>query len=189
MAEDVESKIEQELLAATGVKPKKNEDQQAYLTRLMRAVAKLKDPEWEGLSTDAQEWNNGAAEAHKAGDEIADFPDYAAIDDNPPVDEEVDEEEEVVPPPVVKAKDKEKKPIEKPAPKPAVVAGTGRKVSACHMIKKMVVKDPTITVAQLSENLKSDGLKVSDVTIATLRSDLRDTLRVLNELNIAKFTL
>ena len=57
------------------------------------------------------------------------------------------------------------------------------------MIKKIVVKNPTITVTDLSEKLKADGLKVSDVTIATLRSDLRDTLRVLNELKLGNFTL
>lgn len=185
----IESKIEQELLEATNFKPKKNEDRDDYLRRLMLAVSKLKDPEWEVLSTEAQEWTNAGAEAHKGGDEVAEFPDFEEeVDDNPPVDEEVDEEEEPEP---VKAKTKEVKTEKKVEAKPEkkAIPQSNRKVSACHTIKTMVVKKPTISVAELSEQLKESGLKVSDVTIATLRSDLRDTLRVMNELGIAQFTL
>ena len=183
------SPIEQELLEVTALKPKKNEDRQKYLTRLMLAVTKLPDPEWEGLSKDAQEWTNGGAEAHKAGDEVKEFEDFVEEAE----DEEVDEEqaEEVAKPEPVKAKTnsatKPKKEEVKEVKKSPSVAP--RKVSACHMIKKIVVKKPTITVAELSEQLKQDGLKVSDVTIATLRSDLRDTLRVLNELEMGNFSL
>lgn len=185
------SEIEMELLVASSLKLKKDEDRQDYLTRLMKAVSKLKDPEWELLSKEAKDWNNDAAEAYKGGVALAEFPDLeeeSSADD--PIDEEVDEEDEA--PPVkqaVKKPEKEAKPAkEKEASKPQVSAAP-RKVSACHTIKKMVVKKPSITVAELSEKLKAEGLKVSDVTIATLRSDLRDTLRVLNELNIGEFTL
>lgn len=193
-----ESKIEQELLAVAATQPKKKEDRQKYLTRLMLAVTKIPDADWEGLSTESQDWVNGGAEAHKANaglkpDEegyvaLEDFPDYKEIDDNPPVDEEVDEEE-AAPAPAVKAKDKKAEPKKVEVAKPPVGNGTGRKVSACHTIKTMVVKKPTISVAELSEKLKASGLKVSDVTIATLRSDLRDTLRVMNELNLGTFVL
>ena len=189
----LESKIEKELLEASALKPKKKEERQAYLTRLMRAVAALKDPEWEALSGESQDWVNGAAEFHKAGDEIVDFADYVEEDYNPrPSDEPVDEEEEA--PVVAKGKNGKEPKAEKEKPakevaKAPVNANPGRKVSACHTIKKMVVQNPTITVAELSEQLKDQGLKVSDVTISTLRSDLRDTLRVLNELEIATFVL
>lgn len=181
------SKIEQDLQAVSNVKsPRKNDDRQKYLTKLMLAVAKIPDADWEGLTVEAQEWVNGGAEAHKAGDALADFPDYVEVDDNPRP-EEVDEEEA---PPPAKAKKEEKKPEAKPVKEAATPTnGTGRKVSACHTIKKMVVKKPTISVAELSEKLKANGLKVSDVTIATLRSDLRDTLRVMNELNLGTFVL
>lgn len=189
------SAIEQELLQVTALKPKKNEDRQKYLTRLMLAVTKLSDPDWEGLTKDAQEWTNGGAEAHKAGSEVEDFEDFVEEAE----DEEVDEEqvEGVEKPQPVKAKTNgngvaktksngHKEEVKEIKKSPSVAP---RKVSACHMIKKIVVKKPTITVAELSEQLKQDGLKVSDVTIATLRSDLRDTLRVLNELGIAEFVL
>jgi hypothetical protein len=179
-----ESAIEKELCEAAVVKEKKNEDRQKYLSRLMRAVSKLPDPEWEALSKEAQDWNNGAAEAHKAGDELEDFPDYEEV--------ELDEEEAVE---EVAPKTEAKKAVAKPdkaakstGNRTSEPSGT-RKVSACHTIKKIVVKNPTITVAQLSEQLKEAGLKVSEVTIATLRSDLRDTLRVLNEVGVGKFSL
>lgn len=183
---EVKSEIEQELLSASALKSKKNEDRQDYLARLCRAVAKVKDEVWEGISTAGQDWNNTAAEALTDDKEIPDFE-----DDELPVDGKTDEEvdEETEPESVVvKTKDKKAKleKEEKSSPPPPL---PGRKVSACHTIKKMVVKKPTISVAELSEKLKAEGLKVSDVTIATLRSDLRDTLRVLNELKIGEFFL
>lgn len=180
-----ESAIEKELLEATGLKPKKNENRQEYLARLCRAGAKLPDDVWEGVTKPAQDWNNDAAISLKEGKSIVDFPDMEEEGD--PTDDEIDAEEPA--PKAKKAKangHKEAKPEkEKLPPHPASV----RKVSACHTIKKMVVKKPTITVAELSEKLKEDGLKVSDVTIATLRSDCRDTLRVLNEVGSGNFVL
>ena len=188
------SKIEQELLDATAFKSKKNEETQAYLVRLMRAVAKLKDPDWEALSTDAQNWNNDAAQAFQEGKPIVNFSDIEeeaeeseedeAVEDSKVDEEESEEDEEESAPVAAKANGQKDKPKSKPAP-----VQTGRKISACHIIKKMVVKKPQITVTELSEKLKADGLKVSDVTIATLRSDLRDTLRVLNELGAGNFKL
>lgn len=181
-----ESKIEAELLEATGLKPKKNENRQEYLARLCRAGAKLPDDVWEGVTKPSQDWNNDAAVSLKEGKSIADFSDT----DEDTVGEEVDEEEADEPAPKAKkakanGQKEAKSEKEKLPPHPASV----RKVSACHTIKKMVVKKPTITVAELSEKLKEDGLKVSDVTIATLRSDCRDTLRVLNEVGAGNFTL
>lgn len=183
-----ESKIEQELLEA--VKPfpeKKKEERQAYLVRLMRAAAKVKDSVWEGFTSEAQDWVNGGAEAFKAGDALEDFPDYEEVEEEQSEDEEVDEEAEEEKPEPVKAKP-EKKQEAKPVKEPKTVVAP-RKMSACHMIKKMVVKDPKISVEDLSKQLKDQGLKVSDVTIATLRSDLRDTLRVMNELKLGTFVL
>ena len=182
-----ESKTENELLKVAGLKPKKGEERQAYLIRLLKAVSdpkKVTDDIWEGLTKESQDWTNAAAEEYKAGRPVEDFTDYEEEDDDPPVDEEVNEEEEEAPPPVkTKAKKEEKPKAAKSESAPT------RKVSACHMIKKIVVKDPKITVADLSAQLKEQGLKVSDVTISTLRSDLRDTLRVMNELKMCAFEL
>lgn len=199
---DTESKIELELQAATKIVQKKNEDPQKYLLRLMLAVTKLLDPEWEALSTESQEWVNCAAEIArtnktdglKFGDkgykELEDFPDFEDVvdikeDDDVNEEATVDNEEE----PVKPKKEKPQAKQEAKSEKAETSSGAPRKVSACHMIKKLVVKKPKITVAELSEKLKADGLKVSDVTIATLRSDLRDTLRVMNELKLGEFVL
>lgn len=156
----VQSEIEKELLAATKMKSKKDEDRQSYLVRLMRSGAKLADADWEALSSEAQDWNNGAAESHKGGRKIDDFPDLPEVDEEP---------EEIV---------------EKPK-----AERVGRKSSACHVIKTMVVRKPSISVAELIEKLKGKSLKISDVTVATIRSDTRDTLRVLNELELGTFHL
>jgi hypothetical protein len=60
------SAVEKELQEATGVKKKVAEKFQKYAVRLINAVQELKDPEWETLSTETQEWVNDGAKAIKA---------------------------------------------------------------------------------------------------------------------------
>lgn len=165
---DEMSAIEKELLAVSKAKKKvPGEDHQKYLTRLMRAVSKISNDDWEGLSSEAQEWNNGAAESHKGGRKLDNFPDYKG----PEIEDDVKAVEEDEAPPVAPRNVKP------------------RRTSACHTIKTLVAKKPTISVDDLSQKLKAQNMKVSDVTIATLRSDMRDSLRVLNELGIGEFKL
>lgn len=159
------SEIEKELLAVSKCKKKApGEDHQKYLTRLMRLVSKVNNDDWESISPAAQDWNNDAAQACKEGTKLANFPDY----EGPEIEEDEAPKEEA------------------PPPKRAVKQ---RKSSACHVIKTLVVKKPTITVQEIADKLKSNEMKVSNVTIATLRSDTRDTLRVVNELGIGEFKL
>lgn len=76
------------------------------------------------------------------------------------------------------------------ASQPAMVTKVrGKNTSACHKIKRMVVKKPWISVDEITAKLKAEGLKVTPVTIATLRSSVRDTLRVLNEENLGEFKM
>lgn len=183
-----ESAIEKELVEATSLSSKKNEDRQKYLARLMKAASKLDDDEWADLSTEAQKWNNDAATDFKSGNAIEDFPDLET-------EEETDQSEVEIAP--EEAADEESPPLqpEKDEEQPKGRAGksgrpvAAKKTSACHAIKTLVVKKPDISVKELSEKLKQKGLKVSDVTIATLRSDTRDTLRVLNESGAGDFKL
>ena len=72
------SKIENELLAATGVKKEAVADATEYRVALMRAIAKLDDKGWDGLSPAAQDWYNDAATARKDKKDIPDFPDEVA---------------------------------------------------------------------------------------------------------------
>lgn len=174
-----QSAIEKELLAVTKLKDKKGEERDAYLKRLMLAVTKITDDDWATLSSEAQEWTNNGASANKKREAIADFPDLPEA----PEDEEADETAEQA-----EGEDEaeEESALEKAAEKPL---RAGRKVSACHMIKQIVCRKPSSSVDEISQKIKAKGMKVSDVTIATMRSDTRDTLRVLNDLNIGKFKL
>ena len=168
-----ESKIETEILGVVQVKARRTEKRQEYLERVMYAVTKLADKDWETLSTDAQTWTNAAAQSVKDETEIADFADLATEEEV--VDNAV-QEQEVEAAPTRRGRGQAK--------------GNGtRKISACHKIKTFVVKNPKITVEALSQKLKDTGLKVSDVTIATIRSDTRDTLRVLNDANMISVEL
>ena len=71
------SKIEAELVKATGVKPKAKEDRQDFLDRLIKKVQDLPDDEWEGLSEAGQKWVNAGAKAVNADKAVAEFPDAA----------------------------------------------------------------------------------------------------------------
>lgn len=73
------SKIQTELVAATGVKPAAGQARQAFLLALIVGVHKLGDAEWDALSKPAQEWFNDAADAKTAKkDELPEMPDYVA---------------------------------------------------------------------------------------------------------------
>jgi hypothetical protein len=60
------------LIASTGCKQRDSEDRQEYLIRLVKAVSKLSEDEWNKLSDEDQEWSNGAVTSAKAGKPIID---------------------------------------------------------------------------------------------------------------------
>lgn len=60
------SKIEAKVIEVTETKPKRNEDRQAFLTRLITEASALDDDAWEELDKDAQDWVNTAADAMNA---------------------------------------------------------------------------------------------------------------------------
>lgn len=196
-----ESKIEQELLSIVSLKAKKNEDRQKYLARLMLAVDKASDEDWNSLSTDAQAWNNDAATAYKEQKDIADFSDIVEEAPKEVIDEETGEvinvedipeatEEDFARAKLVKPEEsKEEEPAaEEEAPRKSRTKRSG-KPSACRLIKQMVLTNPKITVGDIAEKLKVHRMKVSDVTIYTLRYDIRDTLRAMNDLGMAEFDI
>lgn len=81
------NKIETELLEATGLKKKRDEEFQEYADRLIEAVHDLKEDDWEALSEDAQDWVNKAAKQRNANKTMSRFP----ADEEP---EEAEPEEE-----------------------------------------------------------------------------------------------
>lgn len=72
------SKIEKELLDATDLSSVRNESNEDYIARLMKAVSVLSDKEWDKLSKPAQDWYNDAADAKNDGKSIPAFPDLAS---------------------------------------------------------------------------------------------------------------
>jgi hypothetical protein len=72
-----ESKIEKEILGFTKTKPKRGEERQDYLERLMYDVQKLSNQQWDDLGhqcPEAQDWVNKAADAVSDKKDIEDFP-------------------------------------------------------------------------------------------------------------------
>lgn len=79
------SKIQKELAEATDINPKRGEDHQEYLARLVKGVAALSDKEWDGLSQKAQDWYNDAADAKNAkAKTLPDFPDAEKAEEEAP---------------------------------------------------------------------------------------------------------
>lgn len=71
------SKIQDELCKVADVAPKRGEDRQEFLKRLLKAVNKLSDADFDKLSEEAGDWANAAADAINAKkDKLPDFPDY-----------------------------------------------------------------------------------------------------------------
>jgi hypothetical protein len=181
--------IEKELLSAAKLKLKKGEDRQSFLVRLMKTISKLDNDPWAELSTESQDWTNNAALAfnegralqdfvEEEGDEVEDLPEQEVSlvpgGERGEVFEEIQPQDEVGP-----IEDNEE------APSAPVRGRAGSKRnSACHMIKTWVVKNPKISVKDIAAKLRSKDMKVSDVTIASLRSSVRDTLRVMRDLNM-----
>jgi ribosome maturation factor RimP len=88
------SKIEKELVKATGVEAKKGEARPEFLARMAKAVAGLDEKDWEDLSAEAQDWYNANADARqkakKAGESMPPYTDFA--DAKPDVEEEEDDQ-------------------------------------------------------------------------------------------------
>ena len=190
---------------------KSNEDRQKYLTRLALAASKLPDDEWEELGAveGVHAWGNAAIEADNNKEPIEDFPDAEAGDEVKDEDVEADadaddgesEKEEKVKKPAKKsaaagkapaAKSAKKavnggKPAEKAAKaakpeKPAPKAKAVKPASMRRTLKMIVIKRPKMPVDELIEALEKKGFKSpSKLTVTSIRSDTRDTMKVLND--------
>ena len=179
----------------------------------MKAVSKVKDSVWDTLSTEAQNWNNAAAMSYKDEYELDDFPD---LEEEPkssrvsPVEEtslapekpdDAPSERELVragehvngyrqPPKASGAtRGRPKKKLVLLESAEFAANPNSKKISPCNIIKRMVVRKPSATVQEIKQKLDEHGLRVTDITITTLRSSTRDTLRVLNEEGAGHFKL
>jgi hypothetical protein len=191
------SKIQTTLREATGLKPKSGEDTQEFYKRLIAAVQELPEDAWEKLDTKSQKWVNEGAKAANAKEDIQDFPDAEANEE----DEEVatkktktakkggdkpatkkvaaaDDDKK----PAVKKSEKQPK-AEKEAKKaPATKRGSGLEST----IKNMIVKKPTITSDELVEKLEAKSVKASRFTVVAIRAGFRHSIKVLQEAGMIK---
>ena len=79
------SKIQLELMEATGLKAVRNEDRQDLIKRIMKDVGALSEKAWEALSGEAQDWFNAAADAQNAKKKV--LPDFPDLEEDEPEDE------------------------------------------------------------------------------------------------------
>lgn len=84
------SKLQAEIIKATGLKVTKGEARPAFIDRLLVATHKLDDAGWDSLSKEAQDWFNDATDVKnaniknpKAAKAVPDFPDLEQEEDEP----------------------------------------------------------------------------------------------------------
>lgn len=213
------SQIETTLLAATKQRPQKNgEHRQAYLLRLaLTATEKLTDEEWDGLAATAgaQEWVNAAIDADNAKEQLDDFPDLqeeasaapakkaakkpapapAAAKKpaaKPEVEEELEEDENDLAESDAPVKGKSSASKQKPAAAPAKKSPPTRASggSLHHTLKMIIVKKPQTSIDDLIKAAEKAGFPgPSRLTVATIRSDTRNTLKVMNEAGLISIEL
>lgn len=186
------SAIEKELLKATNLKTKKGEDRQAYLVRLINAVQDLSDGDWDKISPEAQAWTNAGAKADNKKKAVVDFPDLDAGGSDA-ADAGTDEGAAAKPAADKKkaaAKDKAADAPAKKAGGKAADKGVPEKREGVQVaIKKIMLARPKISAAELSDMLEERGYTVSQFTVTTIRSDFRNSLRVLIEAGLIKMEL
>jgi hypothetical protein len=170
------SSMEKTLQTATGVKPKGKEDRQIYLGRLLEAIAGLPGDKWEELSTEAQNWYNAAQTEVNEDRPVPEFPE----------DEAAAEQAPAAKPAAVKAKEKPAAPASAKTKQPEAAAkpNGGKKIltgGAQTLIKQAIIKNPAITTEEITEMLAKKGLRTSPLTVSTIRSDFKHSIRVLQD--------
>lgn len=79
-----------------------------------------------------------------------------------------------------------------PAPKPAAApkaAAPKKGTSARRVLKLHLAKKPSASTEELAGVLEKKGLKLSDLSISSIRADTRDTIKALNEAGITNIVL
>lgn len=185
---------EEPVLAVRGVKPPV-------------AAAPIEEPEDdEALEYGrAEEPEDDEAEVVENGEDEEEEEDENGEEEATPVEEPPVEEERVVqtaPRGARKPSKPAPKPAAKPAPKPAAkppkkaaaaADGNSGKLTkppkvapgASTFIKRMLLKDMNVTNAELMEQLREEGVSVTPITVSTIRSDFKHSLKVLQEAGYA----
>jgi hypothetical protein len=64
-----------------------------------------------------------------------------------------------------------------------------RPISAPTLIKKMLLSDPDLTVREIDARLREQDIKITRITISTIKSGFRHTLKVLIDLGLVSATV
>lgn len=186
--------IEQELIDATKVKPKKGEARQDYLRRITLAAGKLEDAAWSDLSDEAQAWVNDNVKADNDEKELVDFPGEDGADDPAPRSSKKaagkgssgkgGAKKGREPAPADEGDGDEAPASSKKAAKKSAAKGSnggGRAPGAQHMIKSILTKKPRASVEEIAEKLTAKGLSATPLAISSIRSGWRNTVRILQD--------
>jgi hypothetical protein len=162
------SEVEKELLNATGLKANEGGSRADFLEALIVAVNKLSDAAWHKLSDPAQAWANNASRALDNGKDIPEF--NAQGKETAPFAKKAER-------PKVEKKAKKTKAEKKSKPK----ASPQKPVGAQMLIKQFVLAQPNITTDELLEKLAKKGFKPTKIAVSTIRTGMRQTLKIIKE--------
>lgn len=87
--------MEEQALNILQLEYREGESRNQFLTRLAKGFSNLSDEDWDGLSTDLQDWANEALTCVKEGNPVLEFPDAIPVKEES--EEEDDPEEEPAP--------------------------------------------------------------------------------------------
>ncbi len=186
------SAIETEFQTIYKVRQARKENRQDYFDRLITEVNKTSDDDWERLTPDAQRWFNLAVKAWDVEKEVPDFPDVETESsddaDEGPEDEETGEDERMATTAKKRAAPAKKR-AAAPAAKKPVTNGNGKlPLSGGVILKRALLRNMRATDKDLVEALKKKDFKLSPVRISLIRSEFRQTMRMLQEDELLKKT-
>ena len=165
----VPSKIEKEVVKKVKLTAVKGEERPDYLARLIKEVNTLEDDEFDALSPAAQDWCNAASTAI---DKKQPVPEFASDKGNGKASKDGGKK---------KASDTKKVSKDGGEGKPS--GG----LSSMSYLRQLLATDPRSGIEDLEKALEKKGLRVpSRVTISTVKSDFRSSLRVLQDMGMLK---
>jgi len=191
--------IQEELLKAAKVAPKKGEPRQKFLERLREVISEVPEKVWEGLSGPAQAWYIKATADSDADNEIEDFEDADETTETSANDGEKETDvstkkngngkpaakpkteakaEKPAPKakPVKEAKDEPAPKKKAAAPKPKAEKKGPGKLAKMRLI---VVKNINADRETINAKIAAAGIEAPDSSVTSVIADTKATVRVL----------
>lgn len=182
------SEIEQEFTSVYKIRQKRAEDRQDYLDRLVEAVNKASDDNWERLTESAQQWFNQAVKAWDVEKPIPDFPDAepeqeqdesGSEDRESRTAEADDESEEEM---ATSTKRRAAKKVAAPKKRHTNGASNGTlAVSGSSIIKRALLRNMRATDKELHDALKKKEMKLSPVRLSIVKNEFKHSMKLLQE--------